>query len=218
MDEYVRLRPNGEPSIVALLRAVAVADGKLTTLVDDDMEEPMTKLEQSPHKSSASLGAAEHFAETLGGLLRTHREDLRERLGVAVRADSLAFEWLVSYVTHLYNRFQVRVNGLMPFEDLHGRYALPRAPLQVRPAGACAPTSGDSAREAGASLDSRPVDGPSGALQRAPSGNLPQRDPRGKVLPCTCARLGGLRHHYPPVARVVRHESRVTNAQACGRG
>ena len=57
---------------------------------------------------------------------------------------------------------------------------------------------------AGASLDSGPVDGPSGALQRAPGGDLPQRDPRGKVLPCTCARLGGLRHHYPPVARVVR--------------
>ena len=86
------------------------------------MEEPRTKLEQSPNKSSASLGAAERFAETLGGLLRTHREDLRERLGVAVRADSLASEWLVSYVTYLYNRFQVRVNGLTPFEDLHGRY------------------------------------------------------------------------------------------------
>ena len=76
-------------------------DGKLTTLVDDDMKELMTKLEQSPNKSSTSLGAAERFAETLGGLLRTHREDLRERLGVAVRADSLAFEWLVSYVTYL---------------------------------------------------------------------------------------------------------------------
>ena len=78
----VRLRSDGEPSIVALLRAVAVAqgrgpDGKLTTLVDDDLEEPMTKLEQSPNKSSASLGAAERFAETLGGLLRTHRKDLR---------------------------------------------------------------------------------------------------------------------------------------------
>jgi hypothetical protein len=122
----VRLRSDGEPSVVAVLRAVAAArgrgpDGRTMTLVDND-DEPLTKIEQTPNKSSASLGGAERFAETLGGLLRTHREDLRERYGVAVKADSLAFEWLVSYVTYLYNRFQVRVNGLTPYEDLHGRY------------------------------------------------------------------------------------------------
>ena len=89
MGEYVRLCSDGGPSIVAVLRAVAVVrgrwpdgkpPGKLKTLVDDDMEEPMTKIEQSPDKSRAHIGAAERFAETLGGLLRTHREDLRKRL------------------------------------------------------------------------------------------------------------------------------------------
>eukprot|EP00972_Heterocapsa_arctica_P068472 10116428-Heterocapsa_arctica.AAC.1 len=58
----LRLRSDGEPAIVAVFKAIAAARG----LRADG--EPLTVLEDAPNKSSASLGGAERFAETLGGL------------------------------------------------------------------------------------------------------------------------------------------------------
>eukprot|EP00972_Heterocapsa_arctica_P040952 6035995-Heterocapsa_arctica.AAC.1 len=33
----------------------------------------------------------------------------------------MAFAWLVSHAAFVYNRFQVRSNGLTPWEDVHAR-------------------------------------------------------------------------------------------------
>ena len=108
----LRLRTDGEPAIAAVARAVAVARGS-------ENDEPLTIVEESPNKSSASLGSAERWAETLGGLVRTLRADVEERQGVRLRANSRAFSWLVSHAAFVHNRYQVKASGLTPYEDVH---------------------------------------------------------------------------------------------------
>eukprot|EP00972_Heterocapsa_arctica_P016775 2475559-Heterocapsa_arctica.AAC.1 len=53
------------------MRAIAAARG------NGDDDQPLTVVEESPNKSSASLGGAERFAETIGGLIRTLQGRLR---------------------------------------------------------------------------------------------------------------------------------------------
>eukprot|EP00972_Heterocapsa_arctica_P028509 4194018-Heterocapsa_arctica.AAC.1 len=62
MVSKVRLRSDGEPVVSAVLRALAVHRGH------DTNDDPLTIIEESPNKSYASLGSAERWAETLGGL------------------------------------------------------------------------------------------------------------------------------------------------------
>ncbi len=109
----IRLRSDGEPAITAVMRAIATTRGL------DDNGEPYTVVEESPNKSSASLGGAERFAGTIGGLIRTIREDVRVHQNVIIKADSVAFSFLVSHCAYLHNRFQTRANGLTAFEDVH---------------------------------------------------------------------------------------------------
>eukprot|EP00972_Heterocapsa_arctica_P084766 12484430-Heterocapsa_arctica.AAC.1 len=78
-------------------------------------------LEVPPIKSSSSLGAAEQYARTLAGIVRTLRLSVEEREGVDVRASSLGFAMLVLHANWFHNRFQVKVNGLTPFEYQHQR-------------------------------------------------------------------------------------------------
>eukprot|EP00972_Heterocapsa_arctica_P051558 7585109-Heterocapsa_arctica.AAC.1 len=52
----------GEPAVVAVLKALAVLRS------NDANDDPLIIIEETPNKSSASLGAAERFAETLGGV------------------------------------------------------------------------------------------------------------------------------------------------------
>eukprot|EP00972_Heterocapsa_arctica_P039550 5825870-Heterocapsa_arctica.AAC.1 len=111
----IRLRSDGEPAVVAVLKAVAVLRG------NDANADPLTIIEETPNKSSASLGCAERFAETLGGVVRTLWQDVEDRQHVKIRANSKAFAWLVSHAVFVYNRFQVRSNGLTPWEDVHAR-------------------------------------------------------------------------------------------------
>ena len=96
----LRLRSDGEPAITAVTRAIAAARG-----AGDDTQ-PLTVVEESPNKSSASLGGAERFAGTIQGLIRTLRQDVKEQQGVVIRADSVAFAYLVSHVVYLHNRYQ----------------------------------------------------------------------------------------------------------------
>eukprot|EP00972_Heterocapsa_arctica_P060234 8884126-Heterocapsa_arctica.AAC.1 len=59
----VRLRSDGEPAVSAVPKALAILRG------NDVNNDPLTIIEESPNKSSASLGSAERWAETLGGLV-----------------------------------------------------------------------------------------------------------------------------------------------------
>eukprot|EP00972_Heterocapsa_arctica_P099708 14711073-Heterocapsa_arctica.AAC.1 len=63
------MRSDGEPAVVQVLKAIANARGK------DGDGTPLTILEESPNKSSASLGGAERLAETVSRLTRTLRQD-----------------------------------------------------------------------------------------------------------------------------------------------
>eukprot|EP00972_Heterocapsa_arctica_P057262 8449240-Heterocapsa_arctica.AAC.1 len=58
----IRLRSDGEPAIVAVLKVLAALRGNVAN------DDPLTIIEETPNKSSASLGSAERFAETLGGV------------------------------------------------------------------------------------------------------------------------------------------------------
>ena len=113
----VRMRSDGEPSIMAMLRIVAAK----RALWADDKDQEMTIIEQTPVKSSSSLGAAERFAATIGGITRTLRQSLIDRHGIALRATSGAFQWMISHAAYVYNRCQVRMNGLTPYEEVQGR-------------------------------------------------------------------------------------------------
>ena len=98
-----------------LSKAVAVMRGC------DESNEALTIVEETPNKSSASLGAAERFAQSLSGIVRTLREDLHERQGIELRANSLAFPFLVAHGAFVYNRYQIRGSGLTPWEEIHAR-------------------------------------------------------------------------------------------------
>eukprot|EP00972_Heterocapsa_arctica_P037031 5450950-Heterocapsa_arctica.AAC.1 len=54
----------------------------------------LTILETLPVKSSSSLGTAERYARTLAGMVRTLRLSIEERMGVDLKASSLAFNLL----------------------------------------------------------------------------------------------------------------------------
>eukprot|EP00972_Heterocapsa_arctica_P105187 15498904-Heterocapsa_arctica.AAC.1 len=63
-------------------------------------------LEVSPIKSSSSLGAAERFARTLSGIVRTLKLSLEERTGMELHTNSLLFAMLVLHANFLHNRYQ----------------------------------------------------------------------------------------------------------------
>ena len=118
LTNYVCFRSDGEPAIRAVVEAVATRRGpkELTKI-----EYPnLMRIETTPVKSSSSLGGAERYAQTLGGMIRTLRMSLTERLNIDLNATSLAFNLLVIHANFLYNRYQVRANGLTPFEDQMG--------------------------------------------------------------------------------------------------
>ena len=127
-----RLRSDKEQPAADVANAVARLRG-----TDPGTKESLTIVELSPTKSPASIGAADRWAQTLTGLMRTQLEDLRVRTGVKLRAVSAIFPCVVAHCMYLYNRFQVRINGLTPFEDQRGqRYKAPLMkfgqPVQLR--------------------------------------------------------------------------------------
>eukprot|EP00972_Heterocapsa_arctica_P068201 10072203-Heterocapsa_arctica.AAC.2 len=106
----LRIRSDGESAIKALMTAVAQKRGR----------PHLNTLETSPVKSSNSLGSAERYARTLAGMARTLRLSVEERMGVDMKASSLAFNLLVIHANFLYNCYQVRANGLTAYEDQMG--------------------------------------------------------------------------------------------------
>eukprot|EP00972_Heterocapsa_arctica_P009394 1383388-Heterocapsa_arctica.AAC.1 len=62
------------------MRAIAAARGSDWGPLGDNAL-PLTVVEESPNKSSASLGGAERFAGTIQGLVRTLRQDVKEQYG-----------------------------------------------------------------------------------------------------------------------------------------
>ena len=166
LTNYVCFRSDGEPAIRAVVEAVATRRGpkELTKI-----EYPnLMRIETTPVKSSSSLGGAERYAQTLGGMIRTLRMSLTERLNIDLNATSLAFNLLVIHANFLYNRYQVRANGLTPFEDqmghsYHGKLFQWGQPVLVRQPSRARPT------EDGRSLDCWHLDG-SKAGSRRPHG------------------------------------------------
>eukprot|EP00972_Heterocapsa_arctica_P024720 3645872-Heterocapsa_arctica.AAC.1 len=64
---------------------------------------------------------SERFAETVSGLTRTLRQDVLSRHGIAIKASSHIFGLLVAHAAFLYNRYQMRSNGLTQWEEIYGR-------------------------------------------------------------------------------------------------
>eukprot|EP00972_Heterocapsa_arctica_P067771 10006446-Heterocapsa_arctica.AAC.1 len=79
------IRSDGESAVVAVLKTLTALRG------NDTNDEPFTIIEETPNQSTVSLGSAKIFAETLGGVVRTLQQDVKDRRHVKIRANSMAF-------------------------------------------------------------------------------------------------------------------------------
>ncbi|CAE8609178.1 unnamed protein product [Polarella glacialis] len=107
----LRMRTDGEPAVVSLVRQVA------------SRRAARTHLETTPVSSSSSLGGAERKIQAIEGQLRTLRKALEEMHQAQVPASHPIFSWLVRHACYLLDRFQPsrRHQGQTPYERLHHR-------------------------------------------------------------------------------------------------
>ena len=105
----LRIRTDPEPAIMAIAQATARARGDVTTVV-----------ETSPVASKGSLGACERANQTFMGLLRTHKAEVEERLGIVLSMNNPLMGWLVQHVAWLHHRYN-QVHGRTPFSAVQAR-------------------------------------------------------------------------------------------------
>ena len=116
---------DGEPAIVALMRAVRRELGKGER---EPVEvQPQMAMRQSPKSSHQSNGVVEAAVKTLEGLVRTFCRALELNMNVKVLPDSPILGWIVRHAVFIQNRFMVKRNGRTAFEEL--RLAKFQAPL-----------------------------------------------------------------------------------------
>jgi len=114
------LQTDGEPSIVALGRAVR------DQVVSQGRAEQVT-LQASPVGSHQSNGAAERAISTIRGLARVYLEALSNKTGLAIGAGSEWWPWALRHAAWVYNRFHVRRDlGCTPYAKVrHKAYGQP---------------------------------------------------------------------------------------------
>ena len=105
----LRLRTDSEVAIVALARELA------------RVRRAQTVLEVTPVGSSNSLGGAERFCESLGGMIRTLRLSTEALWQTRITTDHSLFAWSVPHAAWLLARFQPHRSGMTSFELLHHR-------------------------------------------------------------------------------------------------
>ncbi|CAK0822283.1 unnamed protein product [Prorocentrum cordatum] len=108
----LRLRSDGEPSVVGIANAVAAKrlkfDGYKVTV------------EQTPRYSSQSLGAAGVQQKILQGQARTIRAATEKMLGIKIGPGHVLWPWLVRHVGFIAEMFHIKSNGRTPHQDATG--------------------------------------------------------------------------------------------------
>ncbi|CAK0850526.1 unnamed protein product, partial [Prorocentrum cordatum] len=108
----LRLRSDGEPSIVSIANAVAAKrlkfDGYKVTV------------EQTPRYSSQSLGAVGAQQKILQGQTRTIRAATEKMLGIKIGPGHVLWPWLVRHVGFITEMFHIKSNGRTPHQDATG--------------------------------------------------------------------------------------------------
>ncbi|CAK0831086.1 unnamed protein product, partial [Prorocentrum cordatum] len=108
----LRLRSDGEPSIVSIANAVAAKrlkfDGNKVTV------------EQTPRYSSQSLGAVGAQQKILQGQTRTIRAATEKMLGIKIGPGHVLWPWLVRHVGFIAEMFHIKSNGRTLHQDATG--------------------------------------------------------------------------------------------------
>lgn len=105
----IRVRTDQEPAAKQMAKLLAVARRPARTIV-----------EESPVKSSSSMGAVERWAQTVGGLARTYVAAAARRWGRKALAAAPLFAWAMRHAAWVHNRYHVRPSGKTPYEAVHG--------------------------------------------------------------------------------------------------
>ncbi|CAK0871316.1 unnamed protein product, partial [Prorocentrum cordatum] len=108
----LRLRTDGEPSIVSIANAVAAKRLKI--------DKYNVTVEQTPRYSSQSLGAVGAQQKILQGQTRTIRAATEKMLGIKIGPSHVLWPWLVRHVGFITEMFHVKSNGRTPHQDATG--------------------------------------------------------------------------------------------------
>ena len=100
----VTLRSDGEPSILAVKRAIAVRRGVETGLIE------------SPVRQSKSNGKIERAIRSRRDQYRTLRHQYERRMKAKLLKNSVLSSWLASWAAEVMNRCKVQENGRTAFE------------------------------------------------------------------------------------------------------
>ena len=109
--QEVTVRTDGEPSICELIRRVRELRAEGTTTVD----------EVSPPGDSAGNGIAERAILTVGGLVRTTKAVVEEKVLEGRNAGPRLIAWMVHHAAQVICACMVGADGLTPFRRLKGR-------------------------------------------------------------------------------------------------
>ncbi|CAK0814682.1 unnamed protein product, partial [Prorocentrum cordatum] len=108
----LRLRSDGEPSIVRIANAVAAKRLKFGNY--------KVTVEQAPRYSSQSLGAVGAQQKILQGQTRAIRVVTEKVMGIKIGPGPVLWPWLVRHVGFITEMFHIKSNGRTPHQDATG--------------------------------------------------------------------------------------------------
>ena len=103
------IKTDGEPSMLAVQKAVAVMRKDL-----------VTRPENPPAYNPESNGSAEKAVQDVSGQVRSLKLALEARLGVSIGDASAVMDWIVEHAAYVLSRFSVGHDGMTPYERLTG--------------------------------------------------------------------------------------------------
>ena len=106
----INLKPDGEPAMLALQKAVAVL-----------RKDPVTRPENPFAYNRQSNGAAEKAVQDVSGQVRTLKLALEARLGIAIPETSAIMDRAIEHAAYLLSRCSIGHDGVTPYERLTGR-------------------------------------------------------------------------------------------------
>ena len=104
------LKTDGEPSMLAVQKAVA--------LMRKDL---VTRPENPPAYNPESNGSAEKAVQDVSGQVRSLKLALEARIGVSIGDTSAVMDWIVEHAAYVLSRFSAGHDGMTPYERLAGR-------------------------------------------------------------------------------------------------
>ena len=107
----VTIRSDGEPAVMQV--AAAVRDARRAGSV--------TTLETSAPGDHAGNGLAERAVGLVGGMVRTHKNELEFNCQMQIPPESKTIAWIIGHATTLLNLDTVGSDGKVPFERWQGR-------------------------------------------------------------------------------------------------